>query len=310
MQTPQQFINVSIFSICLCLFTAFSLNGGETSKKRFSISGTVMDVAGISLFFDIIEAKNPKTEKEFRQISKGIQPLMAKGVTVIVQSASFKNKIITDSKGSFTFTGLPAGEYIISVQAPSRSTGIRGVKRMAQAQKKIRLNYNNLKLKLRLRSDLVTIKGRITNVNSKPIEGARVMAVEQFDDPSNMHKHRTWSTKSDIDGYYELQGIEPASIYRLAGSLQGGSIKNLNYVSINVKHDNFVQNKNNIPKLLIITEEQLISARRFLKILSKIKKNTEGIELLEKKGLTFPASKGNTITGIDIVLKKAKTKAK
>jgi len=267
-----------------------------------------MDVPNFHQAFDEIDTAIQKPKKELKnEFWERIPcPQPASNVTVTATSKSFIKKTVTDSKGDFKFTGLPVGDYELSAQASSRSTGIRGVTRMATAKEQFRLGSDINGLKLRLRNDFVTVKGRITDVEGKPIAGAKVTAIEDLDDPSNMHDSATWTTVSSADGSYELQGIEPADWCRL-GSLPRGNLHALMHVDIHVEADGFVQDKENVPKVLLVTEEVLNMARRFLKAVSQVVQGAEDSELIdrEKKGLTFPSSQGNTITGVDIVLKKA-----
>ena len=312
MQQIQRFVKVSVFllGVYLSLFTALSVSGEEATKKKFSISGIVMDVPNLHQTFDKIEEKAPKTEEKFNQFFRKWKPLVAKNVTVMAKSNLLTKKTTTNSKGNFKFTGLPAGEYKILAQAPSRPTGISGKTRMAIVEEHLSLTSNINGLKLRLRTDLINIKGRITDTNNRTIAKTKITAIEDFDDPSNMRKPKTWSTVSNSDGYFELQGLEPISLYRLAGCLPQGDPNSLMQVYILAEKTGFIQDKKNVPKVSLITIEQLIPARRLLKIYSQMPKKIDGFEFREKKGLTFPASEGNTITGIDIVLKKIKTKAK
>ena len=57
-----------------------------------------------------------------------------------------------------------------------------------------------------------------------------------------------------------------------------------------------------MPRVPLLAEEQLYWARRFLSAYNQLCRGIGEAEHLEKEGLRFPASQGNTITGIDIVL--------
>ncbi len=78
--------------------------------------------------------------------------------------------------------------------------------------------------------------------------------------------------------------------------------RHLNCFDIRVEADGFVQGKENVPRVPLVTEELLGPARRLLKALNQLVVEQD---LREKEDIPLPASHGNTITGIDIVLDQA-----
>lgn len=320
MKQFKTYVDFSYIVICVLVGLSQSISVfGEHVKKgepatpamivpdRFDIQGAVMD-ATLDFskdYFAKIAAS--ASDKEFRQALKGMpRPQPVPNVVVTLQSESFTKKTITDSKGNFKFTGLPAGDHELSAQAPSRPTGIRGVTRMAIAKERFRLDSNR-RVDLRLCTDLVAVRGRITDVDGKPVAGAKVTAILQVHDQGYLQNHDPpkWSTVSNVDGFYELQGLGQTDFYHLAGYLQEGEPHALERVDIYVEADGFEQSKANMPRVPLVTEELLGPARRLLKAMSQMAQRAGGSELREKDGLSFPTSHDNTITGIDIVLKKA-----
>ena len=119
-------------------------------------------------------------------------------------------------------------------------------------------------------------------------------------------KHWLWvfsstrSTLSDADGFYELQWLEPSTdYYRLAGFLYGGNPINLRWVNIRVEVDGFVQGKENVPRVPLVSEQGLDWGRRLMRAFARYSEE----DLREKEDLSLPSLQGNIITGIDIVLK-------
>jgi hypothetical protein len=104
-----------------------------------------------------------------------------------------------------------------------------------------------------------------------------------------------------------LPGLDPPNLWRTAGYLCGGDPTaegHSFYLVVRVEANDFVQGRENVPRFPLVTADLLDSARRLLKAMSQVQTRLEGIsELREKEGLgPFPASRGNTIPGIDIVL--------
>ena len=321
MKQFRKFLDFIFFVICvlLILSAAISVRGEEVPKReakpftiaqdRFEINGTVVDTTPDLSEEKIAKLEASKTVQDFIQTLTGItgilQSCSVPNLVVTAQSKSVMKKVVTDSQGKFNFAGLPDGVYEVYAAMPSQPSGT-GIKRMATAKEWVRLDYNR-RVDLRLRVDFVAVKGRITDVHGRPIAGAEVNAIEKIYDQQHIENHdpRTWSAISKADGSYELQELEPANLYRIAGYLSGGYLRALNCVDIHVKADGFVQDKEDVPRVPLVTEELLGPARRLLKAESQMATRNGGPELREKDGLSFPASHGNTITGVDIVLKKA-----
>jgi hypothetical protein len=108
------------------------------------------------------------------------------------------------------------------------------------------------------------------------------------------------------DGTFELRGFSPPDVYHIAGFLNGGRPGSDSpfYADIHVKSEGYVQEA---PcRVPLVTEELLVPARRVLNAMTKLK---GGAELGEKNDVNLPASHGNVIKEVDIVLRKAGTGA-
>ncbi|MBU4179856.1 MAG: hypothetical protein KKD14_00530 [Verrucomicrobia bacterium] len=120
------------------------------------------------------------------------------------------------------------------------------------------------------------------------------------------------STISKPDGSYEFKGFIPPNILEIAYYLGGCDIATEDgrntcyfYVEIHVEADGYVQGKENVPRVPLVTEELLVPARRLMKCMIQISPHSEQEKQEFREREILPNSCGNTITGIDIVLKKA-----
>lgn len=326
MKQKRLFTGFSLMVICVFfgLSATISVRGGDALKvgavnpstivqDRFDLEGAVIDnTPDISQVFDKIEAATPKSEEEFLQAFKGMPlPQPVPNLAVTARGGTITEKAVTDSQGKFQFIGLPRGVYELSAEMLSRSAGMREGRRMATAKERVNLDTNR-RVNLRLRTDLVNVKGRITDANGKPVAGAKVRG-EYYPWPESAELAKFYPTHlavSDADGSYELSEFVPQDIRSNAGYLMGGDPTQNNqypfYVEVHVEADGFIQDKTNVPRVPLVTEELLGPARRFLEIMNKLDILMKGSSnKVEKKDLRLPSSQGNTITGIDIVLKKS-----
>ncbi len=299
--------NILIIIGIICL-TSIYLKGDNLTKNKkqilFSVVGSVVDVVDVHKLLEKMEVSSPKSDKEIRSFFYSyllFEP--AENIKVTIQNKLLKKSVMTGSKGNFTFTDIPTGEYEISAIAPLRITGIKNITRTAVVKKQIKVRSNRSWGKLQLRTDLINIKGCITDNNGKPVPNAKVIAVEILDESACVRTAKTWGTISDKNGLYELKRIPPVNFHRLGGILlTSGKLESLPHINIFVEATGFRQNKNNIPKIVLITEEKLLLARRTLKIYSKMYASSENITIKEKEGLLFPTSKENNIIGVDVKL--------
>jgi len=278
----------------------------QVLQGEYGISGTVVVFTSepSQESFDKLVAL--ESEEDYEQALGAIITRPAINVVVTARSESITREAVTDTEGKFQFLDLPRGDYEVSTVTPtSQAAGAQG-KRLVTARQKIKLNDDSTVL-LKLREDFVTVRGRITDVNGQPVASAKVIGIAEIVDPSNMHDPRTYSTVSDADGYYELHNIDHLNLWRIAGFLNGGDpTADLGsfYFVVRVEADGFVQDRENVPRFPLVTENLLDAARCLLKAMNQLETRWSGIsKLREKDGLpALPASQGNTIPGIDIVL--------
>lgn len=184
---------------------------------------------------------------------------------------------------------------------------LAGLIAAAGSDEEFRQRVENTFLKRLVSGATVVVKGRITDVRGHPIAGARVTGIQEIIDPGNMHNPHVVKTVSRPDGSYELTGLNPPSVWRTAGFLNGGDPTldgHSFYLIVRIEAEGFVQPRGQIPRFPRVTQDLLDSARRLLKLMGRIQACRSGrSEIREKEGLpALPASQGNVITGIDIIL--------
>lgn len=309
------------FVICMYLGLSSAAYGGEAVKgislkplltpppNKFDIGGTIIDVTQ-DLSSDRLTALDAsKSWEEFQQALGRIicTKRPATNVVLTIQGASDKQTIVADANGHYKFIGLQHGEHQITASLSEMGD--------VSFQQRVFVNANLTNVTLTIRSDLVTIRGRIVDIHGKPIAGARVRGEPDpwmVEEVARQFPRRV--AVSGADGSYELKGLVPQDIHRIAGYLTGGDPTGHGeypfFVQIYVKADGFVQEKANRPRVPLVPEGLSSPARRVLNVMWQLKLkslNDQERTVEEKKKInwrTLPSSQGNTITGVDIVLKE------
>lgn len=323
MKHIRPYANFTLFAICalLSLSAAISVRGdgpkGEPSKptpaepEGHELVGTVEDASAQFSQENLAKLATAKSFEEFYRVLGGL--LLRRPVANIVVTAkgtSTTKTTSTDSQGEFKLTGLPDEQYEISAEMPSRFFWT-GEKRMARARIPFEFQSSNW-VRLKLRTDLVNVKGRIIDFEGRSIAGAKVRGEA---DVAYLTRERemefpTRFAVSGNDGSYELRDLVPPDITDIASYITGynpeSDSRNAFYVEICVEADGYIQDTKKATTVPLVTEELLGPARRFLKIMNKLETLIKGSsDKVEKNAIFLPTSHGNTITGIDIVLKKA-----
>lgn len=286
----------------------------ESTSNVFEIGGVVMDKTPnySSQLLDKLEecASTGKSDVEFEKILKCMfEESPAPKIVVTVKGDSQVKTVFTDSQGAFKFTGLHKGRYTVFAGSVPSTSGVKEKRVTAEKPMEFELLQNKLALKLSVRSDLITVKGRITDAHGQPVADAKVTGRHlSIPDSSDVEKlYQTRFAVSDVNGFYELKGLIPPDIIRIAGYLIKGDSKEMGfYVEAHTEATGYVQDKTNVLKIPLVTEQLLKPSRRYLQILIKMQKRAkEGRTFEEKKNIVPPSSQGNAIIGIDIMLKKS-----
>jgi len=317
---------LTILAALLSLFLAAALPLGEKqsapteeekasapsrSPSWYAIRGEVSNLTRDYSEENLAELGASKSWEEFGEVLSRIWPRRrpAPNVVVKLRGKSLTREAVSDAEGKFAFAGLFRGDYELSAEMPAPPSW-SGVKRLATATERVAAagwdtGNTDRYVNLDLRTDRVTVSGRITDGHGQAIAGAKVTATEVITNPEYPFEPRTYSTVSQADGSYELQGIEPTGLGEAQAYLRTGDPWRLHCFDMRVVADGFVQRKANEPRVPMLTEEVVGPARAVLKAMSQVSRRVEGYELREKEGLAFPSSHGDTIAGIDIALEPA-----
>ena len=296
-------------------------HSASTASFSCSIQGIVENITpdiSEQRFAKLENAAAANSEKEFEQVLNGMYstPSPAPKVIVTAKGDLVTKNVTTDSEGKFKIVGLPSKNYELSATASSRASP-NGDNLMATMKpEKIYFHGRSnatVAVRLEVRGDLLTVRGKITDAQGRPIAGAKIRG-EPYPTPESIEATPpTRFAVSGADGSYELSGFIPDDIYKTAGYLGGGDPTRDDaggstipfYAEVHVEADGFVHDKANTPKVPLVTERILNPARRLLKVLAKLESGAKGSSQIgEQKGILLPPSKGNTITGIDIALTK------
>lgn len=295
-------------SLALCALLGAGGSAAQTPSPAYDLHGTVhaLEVDYAPERFEELAAV--ESEEEFGRILEGMarrQP--AANVMVRLHGETVERETVTDSEGAFRFADVPPGGYRVSAEASMAPPAGEGSQRAVTAEKTVEIARSDLGLDLELHPDRITVSGRIADTDGHPIAGAKVIGIQEIVDPSNMHDPNIVTTVSDADGVYELSGLSPLHVWRMAGLLNGGDPTwdgHSLYLVVRVAADGYRQRADNVPRFPLVTEELLQAARRLLHAVKRLQTRLEGSsDIVEKENLpALPFSRGNLIPDIDIAL--------
>lgn len=157
----------------------------------------------------------------------------------------------------------------------------------------------------------VTVKGRVLDSEGRPIAGAKVRGCPDADLTSERaRKFPTRYAVSGSDGFYELTDLAPPDISDIAAYLKGRDPIHFSqdpfYLYVLAEAEGFRRGTKYAAHVPLITEDLLKPARRMEKIMTVLEAIRDGRGTPNLPELPLPASRSNTIAGIDIVLEKIK----
>jgi len=283
------------------LFLVCAAQGGSGPAHASTVFGTVVDATPDCSAQKCDGLARSKTGEEAERILREIlEKRPAAGAVVTATSGQVTREVVCDAKGRFRFADLPLGTY--SVSARAAPAGSEGKRRVSASRAAASGEY----VQLVLHAELITVSGRITDAQGQPIAGARVTGT--LVPYSEVGLPETRTAVSDAQGFYALTGFEPLNLYRVAGYLNGGSLDTPDalhtQVEVQVQAKEFRQGKARTPTVPLISETQLIPARRLWQALAQVAATSGGGGWKRMKDRPLPASRGSTITGIDIVLER------
>ncbi len=301
----------------------YAMSGHSTSTAAVDpndrvIKGTVVDATP-----DLSEKRFAKltllAEKWSKQAEQAFEQELlemhkerpAPKVTVTASSGETKRSTVTDANGNYAFHGLPIGYYEIVAEGQTRASGSEE-RRAAMAWRRIEYHGGSEVVDLAIRGDQITITGRVTDAQGRPVGGAKVRgSPDPMPETSEGGRDEPWRpTVTPADGTYEIQGIAPPDLWLLAGYLRGGNptFEKGNppfFVDLRVTANGFAEGKVRVP---IVTGDLAAAGRRYLRILCAIDPLIKSGG--QEKEPSLPASTHNTITGIDVMLKEVASERK
>ena len=269
------------------------------------IYGKVVDATPSSSdeAFVELEAAVARPEEFERLLGKIIGERPPAIAVVTARGRDIEKEVVSNRNGRFAFT-VPKGVYQVS--ARMAADGEHEEER-ASITKRIRVVENHGTVHLDLHRALVVVSGQITDERGRPIPNAKVTGTAVPVRESGLIDKI--SAVSDAEGRYELNGFAPLNIYRVAGYLSGGNLDSpgtlYTQVEIRVEANHYVQKRENVPRIPLVTESRVEDARRLRKTLSRMAEamgHGSGSNEMTKRDL--PSNRGNTITDIDLVLQQ------
>jgi hypothetical protein len=276
---------------------------------NYGISGRVVDVTPDYSTIDYDGLAAARTEAEFMKAVGRPRPegRPAGGAVVRVKGESISKEATCDGAGRFRIGGLPARRtYEISAEAPSHLSR-PGENRLATATVRVELDGPR-QLDLQLRADRAVVRGRILDRNGQPIAGAKVRG-EPYPMPDTQEiTPPTRYAVSGADGVYELRDLAgPGDIHTIAGFLNGGDPTQGGMyafsVEVFVEAEDYAQPAAGVPRVPLVTEDVLVPARRYREAFLQAARAMGKAKLRdERKDLGLRETRGNVITGVDVVL--------
>lgn len=236
------------------------------------------------------------------------RPVPATNAVVTATGSSAVSQTTTDAHGEFSLGGLSDPQYEISAAEPAWFFDAEE-QRMATDRVQIQ-NRKKGRLHLWIRSGWATVKGRVLDQAGRPIAGAKVRGCPDADLTSEQaRKYPTRYAVSGSDGTYELVDLAPPDITDIAAYLKGRDPAQFSqtpfYLYVLAEAEGYQRGTKYAAHIPLITEEWLKPARRIEKVMTALETLRDGHAAPNRPELPLPASQGNAIAGIDVVLERA-----
>jgi|GEM_PF-1511245 len=275
------------------------------------IRGTVTVNPAIFRFMDELESAKITNERELKALltQPGSCSEPQPGVKVVLRGETVNRETVTDAKGEYVFADLPNENFVVMTENNVALSA--GNTQLWRAEKQVRKNMSGLRLqdvaKLELTNNLVAVRGRIVDAAGQPLVGVKVTGTLDINDVSYQqylenHEPDRWYACTDRNGKYELKWIPATPFIYVAAFLFTNNVKSYHQLELSAESAGKIPAVKLPLQLPLIAENQLPDARRWLKILNRIKPENKP-ELVEKNNQRLPKSTGNIIMAEDIVLK-------
>lgn len=321
---PQRFCERLGILILFWFSLAYSASGGDSPgagmsnrekllpRGSYNLSGGVSDVSFPCPEEILEKLEKVKTfEEALTLYTKTNMNRQVAGATVVLKSRSrplFSQTSKTGADGRYVFENLNEDLYEISCEVSVTHSNQR---KTAKARVPFR-SSDRRSVWLDLRTDLVTVKGKITDTTGKPLGGIKIRCEPDICNVGSemLLRYPVRCSVSEADGTYEISDISPPDFQTVAYYLQGSPI-NLDgttpiFANLVVDEPPSVPHAEGIKRIPLISEDNIKQARRFIERMNQLNPGImDCSDKVDHETIVIPQSKGNVITGVDIVLKKA-----
>ncbi len=171
-----------LFLSCL----APAQDAGSAANQKFTVSGTV--------------------------VNEGTGEAIPRAMVTLMGSPT--RYVFSDSNGSFSIEGVPAGHYSLQAQKPGYfGPQERGGSRSVQS---VEVGANSDAVVIKLAAENV-IYGRLTESNGQPIESVGLRLTQRVLRNGSWRMESRSSANTDDDGAYRFANLQPGTYYVSAG---------------------------------------------------------------------------------------------
>jgi hypothetical protein len=235
------------------------------------------------------------------------------GVKIVLVGRSVRREAISDERGEYTFWGLRPGRYELLAERPEGAVRLAADHPDTVRIVRMQPNEDRTDVDFAFRFDGMTVMGRVTDRGGKPLIGAEVVATP-FLPPQDINylygeamrvRSAPVSTVSDEEGRYRLDGLLQASSMEAIMFLSVGRLPGWGETFvIRAQADGYTPTQIVVPAL---TENLVRDTTGFLEALKTLHART-GIDSDDASAspieVLLPTSRGNVITGVDLVLEE------
>jgi hypothetical protein len=254
---------------------------------------------------DLSKLAASQSEKEYAQnLSKMFTPAApTHPIRVTARSSGTTWQVMAAADGSYSFTGLPNGLYEVFAETLP-PVGGSDANLKVSATRKVQTGCGELNL--RLHRELIVVSGRVIDEQGNPVADAKVTGIAVPTRGTDVDYDSTMLTVSGTDGTYELKGFEPLGIYQSGVYLSGSEVEfDHSHADIRAQKDQFEQDPKTVRWVPLVSEAQIIPARRFRAAVFKAFSAIRNKEVSVPEAPRNPhRTRGSRIEGIDIVLKR------